>query len=220
MMQMLEARLQRELRDFILDISITAREGEITILKGENGSGKTTILRLISGLMEPDAGYIRIRDREILDTKREICVPVQNRKIGYILQDSMVFPHMTVMGNVVYGLQGSGLSVSDMKNKAELWLSLLRITSFAGIKAKNLSGGQKQRVALARALVTRPDLLLMDEPFSGLDQETREIVRICVQKYVRERKIPCILVSHHDTEITGLADRILEISNGKMIEEG
>ena len=215
---MLECRVKRQLRDFELDVSLSALNGEITVLKGDNGSGKTTILRMIAGLLDPDEGYIRIGDMVVCDVASQKEIPIQKRKIGYILQNPMVFPHMTVKKNVEYGLHSLSHGQDEKEVDVKKWLNILNISHMADLPARDLSGGEKQRVALARAFVTRPVLLLMDEPFTGLDRETREVVKVCISRYVQEWKIPCLLVSHHDTEISGIARKILEIERGRITE--
>lgn len=217
---MLECRVKRQLRDFELDVFLTALEGEITVLKGDNGSGKSTILRMIAGLLNPDEGYIRIGDMVVCDVSSQKEIPIQKRKIGYILQNPMVFPHMTVKKkNVEYGLYSLSHGRDEKEVDVKKWLNILNISHMGDLPARDLSGGEKQRVALARAFVTRPALLLMDEPFTGLDRETREVVKECISRYVQEWKIPCLLVSHHDTEISGIAKKILEIERGRIIDE-
>ncbi len=214
---MLECVFFKKLRDFDLNVSISVNSGEITVLKGDNGSGKTTILRMIAGLLDPDVGYVKIDGNTVFDTDGNIDYSVQSRKIGYILQNPMVFPHMTVRKNAEYGICKCGLTQDEIERKVNKWFEIFKISEYADFLASELSGGQKQRVALVRAFVTKPKLLLMDEPFTGLDNETREIVKENVYRYVKEWNIPCLLVSHYENEISGILSVCLHLSRGKII---
>ena len=141
---------------------------------GENGAGKSTVLNMLSGLLTPDTGSIRLSGRPLYQSTAGICVPVESRRIGYVLQNSAVFPHLSVSENVAYGMKALHLQKNLIAEHVDRWMGLMEIQTLANVKAGNLSGGQKQRVALIRALATRPALLMLDEPFTALDSQSTE----------------------------------------------
>jgi len=216
MKAMLTCNIRSELRSFTLDVSLHVNAGEIVALKGENGAGKTTILRTIAGFFYPDAGFISLDEKTIFDRKTAICIPPEHRKCAYLHQKSTVFPHMTVRDNIAYGLVSQRQDSVLATKQVNVWMERLHITDLAQIKGKHLSGGQQQRVALARAFATVPEILLLDEPFTALDVQTRALVRKCVTSYVKEYDIPCLLVTHYESDICEMADRMVEIQRGKF----
>ena len=217
---MLEAVLIKKLRDYTLDLSIQAAPGKITVLMGTNGSGKSTTLNIIAGLLEPDNATITLNGECLCRTEDGTEIPVEDRRIGYVLQNPAVFPHMTVNDNVAFGLHGRRLPRKDVAARTSDWLERMHIMDLAGVKARNLSGGQKQRVALARALATDPALLMLDEPFAALDSESMQTVKNLTRRYVRDLNIPCILVTHRVADSEEIGDRACVICNGKMEWEG
>lgn len=216
---MLECSINKALRDFNLDVSFYCNDGEIIAIRGENGTGKTTIIRMIAGLLEPDSGSVILNKKYLYDFKSGICLPPEKRKVAYLHQRSTVFPHMTVRDNIGYSLVSKRKSSALIQETVVYWMERLNISDLSGIKGRNLSGGQQQRVALARALASEPDILLLDEPFTALDSQTREIVRSCVKEYVYNLKIPCILISHYASDITDMAWRIYDIERGSIIRD-
>ncbi|UOQ95552.1 ATP-binding cassette domain-containing protein [Halobacillus shinanisalinarum] len=203
---MLSVMIKKKLSNFTLDISLQVGN-ETVVLFGPSGSGKTTILNCIAGLTHPDEGKIKLNDQTLFHTKSK-PIPVQKRKIGYLFQDYALFPHMTVYKNITYG-------ATDLELVDKL-VDVVGIKHLLNKYPRQISGGEKQRTALARALATHPDLLLLDEPFSSLDQETKEQ---CHQELLRLRElwqIPIILVTHDKEEARKLADRILPIKDGHL----
>jgi molybdate transport system ATP-binding protein len=217
---MLEARISRKLRDFALDISLRVDDGCILVLMGDNGAGKSTALNLLAGLMTPDAGSIRLNGSLVLDTCAGIDVPVEERRVGYVIQRSAVFPHMTVAENIAFGLHARHVPRALVEEKISCWLDRMDIRDLAGVRASGLSGGQKQRVALARALATDPSLLMLDEPFSGLDTDSRRSVTAVIRQCVAELKIPCLFVTHRREDARTTGDRVCHLVRGQIVWEG
>ncbi|KQL49133.1 ABC transporter [Brevibacillus choshinensis] len=207
---MLTVSIQKHLPDFVLDVSFSVQQ-EIVVLFGPSGSGKTTILNSIAGLIHPDGGKITLGDQLFYEHGKK-PMPIQKRKIGYLFQDYALFPHMTVEGNIGYGMK-SGHEIG-----LEALLATVGIDHLLEKYPHQLSGGQKQRVALVRALATEPDILLLDEPLSALDADTR---RQCQDELLRIHSmwnIPFLLVTHDRDEAEKLADTILIMENGKIKE--
>ncbi|GAA5263119.1 sulfate/molybdate ABC transporter ATP-binding protein [Methanocalculus sp. MC3] len=210
---------RKELRDFTLDLSLEVADGEIMVLMGGNGAGKTTVLRLTAGLLTPDAGVIETKKRILYHHQSKTNCPVQNRNIGYVFQNAAVFPHMSVYDNVAFGLRARRVDSLELADRTDEWMDRLAISNLATVRAGHLSGGQKQRVALARAMATKPDLLMLDEPFTALDQKNQIAVREWISLCVREQKIPCLLVTHNPTDAEAVGDSVCVIDRGCVIED-
>lgn len=217
---MLDARMNKRLRDFSLDLSLRARPGEIVVLMGENGAGKSTALNIISGLVAPDAGSIRLDGTVLFDSGTGVDVPAENRRIGYVFQKSAVFPHISVRDNIAFGLRAQHKSPAFTREHVAHWLKVMSLEDIADVKAGNLSGGQKQRVALARALATGPALLMLDEPFTALDAENIRLVKELTRTFVTEMAIPCLVVTHRISDCRDVGDKVCMIGQGKLEREG
>jgi molybdate transport system ATP-binding protein len=216
----LDATIHKKLRDFPLDLTIRARPGEIVVLMGGNGAGKSTVLNIISGLVVPDSGSIRLDGSVLFDSGNGMDVPVENRHIGYVFQNSSVFPHLSVRENIAFGLRARHKPAAFVRERIEHWLDMMHMRDLAEVKAGNLSGGQKQRVALARALATEPALLMLDEPFAGLDTESIISVKDAIRRCTSDYHIPCILVTHRITDARDIGDRTCLLHQGKITWEG
>lgn len=189
--------------------------GEFVVLFGKSGSGKTSLLRIISGLLKPEEGKIACGDEIWLDTRNKINLPIQKRRIGFVFQDLALFPNMTIEENLLFAAG---------KERDDAYLCrLLRMTnmeSFSQSKPQTLSGGQQQRVAIIRALARKPRLLLLDEPFSSLDPQMSDHLRKELKTIHREFNLTTLLVSHESTDIYGTADRAMEVKEAKILESG
>lgn len=209
---MVRVHFQKNLPSFTLEVDFTI-ENHILALVGPSGAGKTTILQCISGLQTPTWGEIFINNRPVFSSQQNVDVPVRNRRIGYVFQDYALFPHMTIEKNVLYGKPKKEKSSHKAFEVSEV-LSLLKIEHLRKRYPHQISGGEKQRVALARALMTEPELMLLDEPLSALDQGTREVLQQELLKVQSHWQIPFILVTHDPLEAEKLGDQILKIDQG------
>ncbi|EHA7879484.1 sulfate/molybdate ABC transporter ATP-binding protein [Campylobacter coli] len=194
-----------------LELNTCLKANEITAIFGESGAGKTTLFKIIAGLIKPEFGRIEVGDELWFDTQKNVNLAIQKRKIGFVFQDYALFPNMSVKENISYA--------ATSKQKAEELLSLMNLENLAKIYPKNLSGGQAQRVALARALAREPQILLLDEPLSALDFKMRSFLQDELVKILQHFKITTLLVSHDLAEIYKLSHRILELSDGKIIKD-
>jgi molybdate transport system ATP-binding protein len=186
----------------------------LTVLFGPSGAGKTRLLRLIAGLDEPAEGRITYGERTFVDRSERMTLPVHQRRIGMVFQQPYLLPHRTVEANVA--LTADGRTRHDRRAAARRWLERTGAAPFADRRPHQLSGGQRQRVALARALAGRPQLLLLDEPFTALDLERRRRLRRLVRGLVDETLIPTLFVTHDLQELTELADQVLLADHGTV----
>ncbi|MCQ4162686.1 ABC transporter ATP-binding protein [Roseomonas sp. GC11] len=194
------------------DVSLRVEKGECIALLGPSGCGKTTTLRMVAGFIRPDAGHIRLDGRAI---ERD---PPHRRRIGMVFQSYALFPHMTVAGNVGFGLEMRGVAAAEQAQRVEAALALVGLADFAARYPAQLSGGQQQRVALARALVIEPDLLLLDEPLSNLDATLRGEMRAEIARLQKRLGITTLFVTHDQEEAFALADRIVVMAKGRIVE--
>ncbi|WP_185731425.1 ABC transporter ATP-binding protein [Larkinella rosea] len=194
----------------LLDVDFSLKTGSLIGLYGPSGSGKTTLLRILAGLTQPESGRIRVNDRFWLDTEKHINLPTQQRNVGMVFQDAALFPNMSVRQNVEFAAE------NRRDPRVNELLELAGLQNLADRKPVTLSGGQRQRVALARALVRRPQVLLLDEPFSALDRVTRDQLLNELLRLHRKFGTTTVLVSHQLDEIQQVTDTVLEIEQGKM----
>lgn len=198
------------------DISLTVEPGEVLCLLGPSGSGKTTLLRIAAGLIEGATGTVKIDGLVVADDKT--FVPPDKRGVGLVFQDYALFPHLTILQNVEFGL--TALSRSEAKTQALRILSRVGLEDRASQYPHVLSGGEQQRVALARALAPRPGILLMDEPFSGLDSRLRDSIREQTIELLRETRSTAIIVTHDAEEALRVGDHVALIQDGKLVQYG
>jgi len=192
------------------DVSLTVRRGELLTLLGPSGCGKTTLLHLVAGFLMPDSGEIAIDGRRVTD------VVAYRREIGIMFQNYALFPHMTVAGNVGYGLRMRRIAKPEMTRRMADALALVKLAGLEDRKPRQLSGGQQQRVALARALVIRPRVLLLDEPFSALDRNLRGSMQVELKEIQRKLGVTTIFVTHDQSEALSLSDRIAVMAEGRI----
>ncbi|GAB5459569.1 MAG: ABC transporter ATP-binding protein [Henriciella sp.] len=203
-------------RTVVDQASLILNTGELTALVGSSGAGKTTLLRLLAGMEKPDSGTIS-NGETVLSTAQSI-IPPERRRIGLVFQDFALFPHMTVTGNICFGLYQ--LPKPERLKTAKSWIDRLGLAERAEAFPHELSGGEQQRVAIARALAPVPVAILMDEPFSGLDPTLRDQARQVAIEAIREAGTPALLVTHDAAEAMAFADKICIINDGQIIQTG
>ncbi|MDN5857825.1 MAG: ABC transporter ATP-binding protein [Pseudonocardia sp.] len=204
---------------FTLDVTITAGSGETIGLLGPNGAGKSTALRTLAGLLAVTSGRVEL-DGRVLDDGAALFVPAEHRPIGVVFQDYLLFPHLSALENVAFGLRARGVERHDARSRAEVWLRRVGLAEYGRARPRALSGGQAQRVALARALVTEPRLLLLDEPLAALDASTRIEVRAELRHHLVDYPGSTVLVTHDPLDAMVLADRLLVLEDGRVVQEG
>ena len=191
---------------------------EMAVLFGASGAGKSLTLRALAGLIRPDQGYIRLNGHALFDSEARIDLSPQDRGIGYVPQHYALFPHQTIAKNVAFGLHE--LSSADRDARVSELLSRMRLEQLADRKPGEVSGGQQQRTALARALARRPDLLLMDEPFAAVEEDLRAHLREELVRIQKDFAIPVLLVTHSRAEAYALAERLIVINEGEIVQYG
>lgn len=203
---------------FALDVELEVPPG-ITILFGPSGSGKSTVLQAIAGLLRPDAGTVRYGDELWFDSATGVDRPVHKRGVAYVFQTLALFPHMTAVGNVAYGIDRS-VPRAARRERARQMLARLHVEHLAHRRPRTFSGGEAQRVALARALATSPRVVLLDEPFSALDRELRVQLAQEVRTLVDELRLPLIQVTHNHGEARAMGDRVIRMHRGSITAVG
>jgi iron(III) transport system ATP-binding protein len=198
----------------VRDVDLEVQPGELLTLLGPSGCGKTTTLRMIAGFQEPSGGRILIAGRDVTH------VPANRRDIGFVFQNYALFPHLTIYGNVAYGLQARQWSSADISRAVDEVLELVGLAGFGERLPNELSGGQQQRVALARAIVIRPRVLLFDEPLSNLDAKLRVSMRGEIRQLQQRLKITTVYVTHDQEEAMAISDRIAVMEGGRIAQLG
>lgn len=198
------------------EISLSIQPGEVVSLLGQSGSGKTTLLRIAAGIERQTSGRVLINDREVASDK--LFIPPEKRSVGLMFQDYALFPHLSILRNVMFGLNGSPKHILEQEARAAL--RRVGLEDYADHYPHMLSGGQQQRVALARAIAPRPSILLMDEPFSGLDNRLRDRVRDETLGVLKEIGATSIIVTHDPEEALRMSDRIVLLKDGRIVQNG
>ena len=208
----LDARIRLQRSGFRLELDLQARPGEVVALLGPNGAGKTTALRVLAGLL--DGGAV------VLDGRRLDALPPEQRRVGLVPSDGLLLPHLSALDNVAYGPRARGARRRAARRRALQELDRLGLADRADARPRELSGGQAQRVALARALASDPDLLLLDEPLAALDALTRAAVRRDLRTRLAAVERPVVLVTHDPTDALVLADRVVVLEDGGVVQTG
>jgi molybdate transport system ATP-binding protein len=216
---MIELSLNKKLKsssgDMFLDVKFDITKGKLVTLYGKSGAGKTSLLKIIAGLLSPEKGFIKVNDKVWLNTDKGLDLAPQKRNIGFLFQEYTLFPNMTVKENLEFAL------TKGQSNK--IINELLEIVDLGDLQFRepdSLSGGQKQRVALARSLVQKPEILMLDEPLSALDFEMRSKLQKYILQVHKEFDLTTILISHDISEIIKMSDYLMEIDHGKIINKG
>jgi molybdate transport system ATP-binding protein len=218
MTQPIIARFQLDYGDFQLAVDLSLPGSGITVLFGHSGSGKTTLLRCIAGLQQAQQGYLKINGTIWQDSEHNVFLPTHKRSLGYVFQEANLFPHLTVGGNLQFGLK----RIAKQSNAADLQhiLELLGIDHLLKRKPDCLSGGERQRVAIARALALNPEILLMDEPLASLDFKRKHEILPFLSRLHQELNIPVLYVTHSQQEVAQLADNLVILADGKALASG
>jgi len=219
---MLNVQIRKQFRSngtqpFALDVAISFAPG-FTVLFGPSGSGKSTLLDCIAGLQRPDSGEIRLGEIKFFDAAGNLSLPPQRRELAYVFQSLALFPHLSVEQNIRYGLDK--LPASEQSERAQNIAKTFRIGNLISRRPAELSGGEKQRVALARALVTRPRVLLLDEPLTGLDSALRRSILEDLHAWNEANRIPILYVTHNREEVDAIGERVVTLANGRVQESG
>jgi molybdate transport system ATP-binding protein len=203
-----------------IDVALRGRAGDIIGMVGANGAGKTTVLRAIAGLQPLDAGRIEINSAIVDDPEADVFIDPQKRRVGVVFQDYRLFPHLSALDNIAFGLRCRSRDRRAARVLAGQWLSRLDLDGHADARPATLSGGQAQRVALARALATEPDVLLLDEPLAAIDPESKARIRDDLGRYLRDFRGVTVLVSHHHDDIRALAGQAVVVEAGHITWTG
>ena len=201
---------------FSLDVSLSADDDCVAFF-GHSGSGKTLTMQAVAGLFKPAQGHIAVGGRTVFDSGKRICLPARSRRLGYLFQDYALFPHLSVRENIAFALAGGRRFLfmdKQQKQRVDEMLRIFEIEHIAGQRPPFISGGQKQRVALARALANRPDILLLDEPFSALDPLMRERMRSQCKELLARFSTPTIVITHDPADVAVFAKSVLLYENG------
>jgi molybdate transport system ATP-binding protein len=203
---------------FTLDMS-DAADVEVVGLFGPSGSGKTSLLEVIAGLRRPLSGQVKVGDEVLLDTERGVNLPPHRRQVGYVPQDGALFPHLDVRQNVMYGADArhaAGVARPDIDHI----YTTLEIADLLARRIHDLSGGERQRVAIARALVSSPRILLLDEPLTGIDRGRKDRILPYLLRIRRDLHVPLVYVTHDAAELAEIADRVLRLEDGRLLDAG
>jgi molybdate transport system ATP-binding protein len=214
----LEVRFRRLFPQLELDVAFEIETGGITALFGPSGAGKTSIANTIAGLLKPSEGRIALNGRELFDSERDICLPPQQRRVGYVFQEARLFPHLSVEKNLRFGWRRAAQPPSE--DEYARIVELLGISHLLARKPRTLSGGERSRVALGRALLASPEVLLLDEPLAALDAPRKHEIMPWLERLRDETRIPVLYISHSLEEVARLADRVILLKEGHVAASG
>ncbi|HDS1075821.1 TPA: ATP-binding cassette domain-containing protein [Stenotrophomonas maltophilia] len=218
----LDLRVQRRLQAagqaFVLDVALQCTQRQV-VLAGPSGAGKSLTLKAVAGLLRPGQGHVRVQGQAVFDAATGVDLPPQRRRLGYVFQDYALFPHLSVRQNVAFGLQKGWLNprIGQRFDAVEQWLHAFRIDTVGDLLPSQISGGQRQRTALARALVTQPQALLLDEPFSALDHDLRQHLRQELEAVLDKTGIPLLLISHDPQDVAMFGQQVARMVDGRIV---
>jgi molybdate transport system ATP-binding protein len=214
--------VRRRQGNCLIDVDFESGEHGITALFGPSGAGKSSIINMVAGLQKPDSGSIVVRGRCLFDSGQGVNLPPEKRNVGYVFQEGLLFPHLSVKANLLYGKRreqgGDPTGESGGVDFAHV-VKLLGIEQLLSRQTHNLSGGEKQRVAFGRAVLSRPDILLMDEPLASLDAARKEEMLPFIKDLSARFNIPILYVSHSMEEIRALTDTVIRLADGKIVDD-
>ena len=216
----LDALVVVERPQHTLAVSLSAAPGDVVAVVGPNGSGKTTLLRALAGLQGLTSGHVTCGGRTWEDSSTGVRLSAQERRVGMVLQDILLFPHLTALDNVAFGPRSRGVDRAEARRSATEWLDRMGVGGLAGRRPRQLSGGQAQRVAVARALATEPALLLLDEPLAALDVGAAMALRLELVRHLSEYAGITLLVTHDAIDALTLANRVVVLDDGRIAQEG
>ncbi|CAN5778520.1 ABC transporter ATP-binding protein [soil metagenome] len=216
----LQAAIRTAIGGLELDVDFEVATGEIVVLLGPNGAGKTSLLRVLAGLDAPQQGRVVLDGKTLEDSTRGFRVPSEKRPIGFVFQDYLLFPHLSALDNIAFGLRAQGVAKKEARRRASVWLDRTSLTVHAASRPGALSGGQRQSVALARALVIEPRLLLLDEPLAALDADARRSMRRALVRHLAGFEGTRLLVTHDPLDALFFADRVIVLEDGRITQAG
>lgn len=214
---MLAVDIEKRLGEFEIKVAFESK-GSVTALFGSSGSGKTSVVNMVAGLIKPDRGRIALDDTVLFDSKVRVNVPVHHRRIGYVFQEGRLFPHLSVAANLDYGRRMSRLARNDTEQRRIV--DLLDIGHLLDRRPGRLSGGERQRIAIGRALLMRPRLLILDEPLASLDAARKREILPYLIRLRDEAKVPMIYVSHQAGELRRIATAVVRLDSGRVLQTG
>jgi len=216
----MRARVRRRLGSLDLDCDVEVQPGITVAVLGPNGAGKTTLLRIVAGLIRVDEGRVEVDGALFEDSASHTWMTPEERRVGFLFQDHGLFPHMSVLDNVAFGLRSRGVDRRTARERATAWLERVDLAAHASSRPSALSGGQTQRAALARVLVTEPRILLLDEPLAAVDASGRIELRRALREHLGGFSGVRLLITHDPLEAASLADRVVVLEHGRVTQEG
>lgn len=216
----LRAEIAVRIGSLELDVELHVPDGSVTAIVGPNAAGKTTLLRSLAGLVRIDRGHIELGGEVLDDTDTRVHVAAERRRTGMVFQDQQLFPDMSVIENVAFGLRARRVPRGDARRISRSWLERVGLSGLDDRDPRDLSGGQAQRVALARALAVTPSVILLDEPLSALDARTRAALRPELRDHLRSLAVPSVLVTHDIVDALVIAEEVVVLENGRITQQG